>query len=476
MKKKLLFLFLLIFSVLALTYYFYFNSSHNQKNSSVYSYIPADAPIVIVVDFRQVQNIIIKEILSNPLDLFTQSDSSKNYEEIEDILFKIPKAGIDLKQKIIFYKSSDSTVTNWASLVQLKDSSKFRKVFEPVFAKHHFKTFSDHSFYSDSLKFFIAYNAELIFFRYGKLGEIKDSWQNIASTDSLHQHTSVPKLKDATSTCFVWIKENSFAKNIFETTPEMLVEVNFGNGEMLIETTFTDKYDWFKKVVSQQEIEDTSTIYLSTNFTDLTFINQLLNKKAKYRLDSVFRIINLNSTDVINFSNGKLDYVLQGNINEIETHVTYEYDDNFEKKEKKVQNITTYPDYVFVYGLNSIKFKEKLISENRLLEKNNQLLFPNPFHEAYCYSESDKLVVTPQANFPQLPLNLNYPLYFQLDIKKYIKQFQLPQKIDKDKLQNIEKITLTILNTEEEEYKVDLKITLSDKKSNAAISLFRLLE
>lgn len=430
MKKKIVYLVLIILGVVFTVGYFRYNPTVNIINT-----IPASAESVIRINLREVEYIMIKDVLKHPLSYFdfkktTSSGSKKTISLINQI--EIPK-------NLFFYTNSKSLKNTWiSSAVEIKNKEKLFEFFkqEGVVKKNKetvayfaYKKFN-YFVKGDELKMMFSYNditkTELIIDTVFKEG----SYLKESNKDLL-------KLKNSKGLIAMYVKNNGFFE-LKKQSQKILIEGELNNNLFL----------------PYEAVENEQVLALVSGRVNQEFASGFIKKKQK---DKFKKLTNLSLDSINNYWNGELDFSIKSFENKTDTITTYEYDDDFNKIEKKSVDVKIIPNINFRIGGSTIF--DYLYSKKSIQNvEGENIAVLNPLFKTYASKGGKEAVLhsVPNGinNFKEKGSN---KFLFLLNVERYLEKDRGLYSVTNKYLKQIRKVRATITKNNEIKVVIDLK-------------------
>ena len=413
MKKRNIFLLLL----LALAIFGYIKLFYSSININA---VPSNADMVATIDVKKVVRTALWNIIKQPSKL-SWSSSTKDTTGKVDLkdVFEMP----DYAQA---FHIGGEPMQAWYFMLQVKDGELLTK----ALVQYNFKKTTANQYSNDSLKLGVLINDKnIIISSYGldsntNLNKISDL---LFVKKSFLADEKFTKIKNADSHASLFIAANKFLKE------DAIVITNLSNDAINIDVTFTPQ-DAYKFV------ENT----FSTNSNAMIGLGFVQPPANVYALVSdadkanIGKAIGVNLDTLLIPSNKYYNLNMLGIKPRIDSAITYEYDDDFNKVEKVVVNNVDEPDFGFNVIGDSIKYiYNNWVANKTLAITGSDALFrPMPFAKSYCTVTDKQLLIAPKTyvattstqqlnavfylNILVEKLSANYLKYFPEDVKNTI--------------------------------------------------------
>ncbi|QLG45433.1 hypothetical protein [Costertonia aggregata] len=215
----------------------------------------------------------------------------------------------------------------------------------------------------------------------------------------------------------------SNASHIVYTDGKSTSTINFEDGKALLNGTVSSKND-FPNEVSLQMLPNASlSFYFNADFHNQELKERLVQNLGSY---TFFEKHNLNVSEILNRTNGFFSLELNGKTTQIDTIVSYEYDDNFEKVARRTVQEKEVPKIHFNLGSADKSLRKYLRGANAVDSDNIFTLFPLYqlyVKEAGLYTSFDTFT-------GMLPVEKQVSSNFldcKIDFEKLQKDLNLPQ-------------------------------------------------
>ncbi len=313
MRKRLVYILLGITAILLATYFIRYKQASNFTDR-----IPATATAVININTRQLEHHLLIDLLTHPSSYIDFIPSIAE-DSVEEESFSLTK-GISIPKNILLYTENDALEDTWlTSVFEIDDveelsayllSEKFIKQQHgaiDVFKKGNI------SFAIKSKKLIISLNYKSEKDMLGKLEAIFNETNFLLTT--------APLLKTIV---------NSKSDICFASTEKNFLEANFKKGKLEVLGMLNSYSDLFT-ANSQPKFPENSIAYISGKFNKKNSYFQKLLGSDNQRKFEEFTHLSIDS--IISKWDGNFSVNLKSINHKIDSIITYDYDDDFNKVE-----------------------------------------------------------------------------------------------------------------------------------------------
>ena len=410
MKKRYIFLLLL----LAIAVFGYIKLFYSSINKTA---VPSNADMVATIDVKKLARTALWNILKHP-SKWSWSSSPQDTTGKVDLkdVFELP----DYAQA---FHVSGEPIHAWYCMLQVKDTELLAK----ALLQYNFTKLKPNQYVNDSLKLGVLINDKNIILS----SNSSDSTAGLNTVadllfvkKSFLADEKFSKIKNANSHLSILITANKFLKE------DAIINTNLSNDGINIGGTFTPQ-DAYKFV--ENNFSYSSNAMLGLGFVQPPAnVYELISDADKANIS---KAIGVNLDTLMQPSNKYYNLNVLGIKPRIDSAITYEYDDDFNKVEKVVVNNVDEPDFGFNIVGDSVKYiYNNWIANKTLAVTGSDALFrPMPFAKSYCTVTDKQMLIAPktyvaQTNTQQLSavfylnilvekLSANYLKYFPEDVK-----------------------------------------------------------
>ena len=437
MRKKLGSLFVTICIVLIAIYIFRYKLEVVLDGK-----IPKSATEIIHVDLRQIEHHFLADAIKNPSKYINFKTKKKKKESLRKTV-SIPK-------NLLFFTNTSTYKSAWFSnFVNVKNGDKLQR----YLLQEGFKEVT-----SDNLKLFNKDRITIGILNGKIVIAIKKQREDfvVQVFENLFQETSFYEKNDYLLQSIA----NSQSDITYSSAKADFLEANFENGLLEIKGT----------LISELFLDD---IYVDNSENSVGFMAAKVNKKhtlfkslSSHKNGKKFNDFTKLSLDsIIDKWDGRVVIDLNSVDKTIDTIVTYEYDDDFNKIEKKsVQELRT-PDVNFILGSKGSLYTY-FMENNAIRSIDNDTLFTSiPLYKMFVKKQHDELYIFTK-NQLDVRANKEAKIKFRafLDMEKYIKNpLEFSQVSAKDNYLKFIKDTSVELTSDDEFF---LQIHLKEDSRN----------
>ncbi len=375
MIKKIGYFLILVSIVLLIFGYFRYNPTLDYKDK-----IPQTAETVIQVNLREIEYGLVMDFFRNPLSYKSGSETKKKDTLSKSKSFykcvNIPVNTFFYTNKTIFENCFISSFFN------LKDEVSIKKIFKKE--KYKKVVYSEVNVYQKGNLFFALKENQLVcFFKTGKINVASIVAAVFANTEYLDVNNSlITKLKKSNSSITIVTLKNDFIA--FDLNAGFL-EVN-GQFNKEFNAVLPNESKSFGDSLLINVSGKLNTTIVKDNLTD--------SHKVKFK-----KWTTLSLDSILNSWNGDLSFNLASFNQKTDTIITYEYDDDFNKIEKKSIAKNTIPLATLVVEDNQSKLKNYLLSKNVVQEiEGEDILAIMPLFKTVVFNQKNNLWITSGNN------------------------------------------------------------------------------
>ncbi|GAA3607957.1 hypothetical protein Q4Q39_10240 [Flavivirga amylovorans] len=433
MKKKLGYLLLAITIAVLVLYLFRYKRSLIIENK-----IPITATEILQIDLRQIEHHLLVDAIKNPFKYISFKSKEEKHKSSFNNAFVIPR-------NLFFFSNKSNFKGAWFSnAIKIKDHTELRD----CLLQEGFKESTD---------------KKLELFSKGKI-VIAVSGEKVLIVYKKQQHTSV---NTAIQTVF---KETNFYKKdkdllklisnsksdiTYASLDDDLLEADFKKG--LFEIKGTLRSNLFITDTYFKHSDNSIGFFASKINKDHHLFSSFILDKNKKKFDNFTK---LSMDSIVDNWNGNITFNLKAITKEVDTIVTYEYDDDFNKIEKKsVQKLNT-PNTTITLG-NEANLYEYFYKNKAIQIIENDTLFASiPIYKMYARRQDSRLTIFTKKQFrSDLLKEETYKLKAYIDINGYLAnplEFSLTP-IKKDYLQLLRHASAKLTINDELLIQVSLK-------------------
>jgi len=436
MLKKAIYSILLIAATAFTVGYFRYNPTVNFKDK-----IPASANVVIRVNLRTIEYNILKDVLSSPFSYLKLTNSSKKAKKNSLI------NNVEIPTDIFFYSSTKVSKIKWiSSAVKIKNVDCLKTFFKE-------QNLIEKSI--DNIDCFI--NKNIIYcIDKDELKILFTSGETIQSEDELSiVFNDKTYLTNTDNVLKRLIKSDKSI--VVSTKKEDFIEVDTDNEKLLVNGELNKNNQLF--LPYQTKKSDNNIAFVSGKL-NTEFLFSFLDDKVQSKIK---KTTNLSLDSIGNYWNGAINFQLKSFNNKIDTIVTYDYDEDFNKVEKKTIQKTSIPS--FNLELGGVSFFDYLSAKEMIKNvEGGSLLVVNPLFNTYASKNNKSLFLSSNKTSLKRFENLkNDKFSLFLDVEKYIENQTSLYEFSNKKITLIKQVKAVITS----ENKLEGEISLKDTSKNA---------
>ena len=442
MKKKILYTLIGLAVLLLLIYILRYNQSQVFKNR-----VPQSATKVVNVNLRQIENDLLFDFLAHPMAYLK---SRRKKDSIKRKKFPLIN-GVEIPENVLFFSNTTTLDSHWfSSVFKVKDKEKLTHYFlQEKFVK---SSRDGVEFYSKGILVLAFKGKEL-------LHVVKRSSQaDVSKIVAVVFNETTFLSQESTLLKPIITNESDIS---FSSKEDGFLEANFKEG--LFEVTGNLASDFFINNTFPEMVGDPISFFTTKINKDNLQFKEFV-KKGTVKFDE---ITHLSLDSIVNKWNGEVSLNLASVEHTIDTIVTYEFDDDF----NKVKKIATQEKAIPALDLKFGKEEQSDLSEyfwrkNAIQVHDGDTLFTTvPVYKFIAVNTKDNLelsVAKKQMNKGSKKTISKLNFYF--NIEKYLqKPLDFPLKKEQIKVLNLIKTT-SIGWSDENQF--SLKIALKDVDRN----------
>jgi len=438
MRKKLASIFLGILVVLTILYVIRYKRALVFENK-----VPNSTTQVLHINARQIEHHLLMDAIQHPLKYIDFKISDKKKDSLR------LKKTIEIPRNVFFFTNETTFENSWfSSFVKVKKKTKLSQYLEQ---ESFVKTIHDDIMVFSKKDFAIAIKDERLVIAYTKEPQtsvingfkvIFDTVSFLAEESQLLQQI-----------------RNSKSDISYTTIANDFVEANFKDG--LLEVLGALNTDMFLNA-RHDDFNDNSVGYLNAKINkEHTLFKSLIAEKNSQKFNDLTKL----SVDSITSKwNGTLSLNLKTVSKKIDTIVTYEYDDDFNKIEKKTVQELTIPDIDLRFGEGASLF-DYLSNENAIQVIESDTLFTSiPLYKMYAARKAKTVAISTENDFSKPSVTQKrYKLNAYFDIETYVQNPLEFSSLPNNTYTQLLKDTSIQLS---EKNKLSVTITLKDSDRN----------
>ncbi|WP_340154612.1 hypothetical protein [uncultured Winogradskyella sp.] len=394
-------------SILLLVLVGYFGYTHFKKTSVLLNVIHEDAESVIKVGVHDITKTIVLDALSSPSYYWkntkTYKDNKKDDSKEDDGI------GVDLKPyAMAFYtiKHIDNTIF---TTFKIDDIEAFKKYIDKYAKEKSSVIINDAKGYKkltlEKSKLMLAWNSEKIAVALTldtPLDKLKTVFEDVLLKDKLISDKNHDIIKKLSST----------SDHIVFVNKESLITLNFKDkGAIVHGDIYTKDSEIYKTSTTYNSLPEASLqLYFDANF------NNKENEKAfskNFENVSFFSKNNIEVAELANRTNGFFSAAIIGRTTQLDTIISYDYDDNFEKVAVKKLQEKEVPKITINLGVNENESLDTYLKNNGAIA--NDVLLSIPYYTFYA-KENNQIVSFNTTKEKLKTEEKNSASFFKLDV------------------------------------------------------------
>ncbi len=438
MKKRFVLVCVVLVVTLAVIYLYRYRRPLNMEGK-----VPVQATQVVHLNLRQIEHHLLMDVIKSPFEFSSSGKSKMNQDGIglNDV--------ITIPRNIFFYTNTSTLKNGWFSnKIKVKDVGKLHE----YLLKQGFKTETGKQFVKDRIVIGVSANDAIIAYR--------------IADDSIHI-----------------VLSNLIDNNDYQNEDDLIVRtLSNATSDITYTSTGGDSLNAnFKKGAFEILGELNTDLFLTNEFavteSSIAAFNTKINKEHRV-FKSLFKHLDkekfrefskLSMDSIVNKWDGSVVFDLKQIDEKIDTIITYEYDDDFNRIEKQSVQKQLIPNFTLQLGegeeLTEYFYKKNMAK----LVEGDTVFVGMPLYKTYFSNSDNRLLLSSQNNSSiRLQGQTSYKLYSHIAVNKYLKTpleyVDFSNKPFADKI-NIISITLTVDN------KLAVKITLNETEQNFVTTL-----
>ncbi|WP_420552267.1 hypothetical protein [Tenacibaculum aiptasiae] len=432
MIKKIVYSILLILSIIFTVGFFRYNPTVNLSNT-----IPTSAEAIVRINLREAEFNIVKDVVLHPLSYIDFEESSESNSEKRISFFD----QIEIPNNVFFYTNSTILKDLWVSSpVEVKD-----KVGLVSFLKKEGKLIGNKTridcFIYKKLFFLLKENKLSVVYSLKKTTNIDRVLNTVFEKKSYLNENDAKLLKLKNSNGVIAFQSKEFGFFELEKDQEKLILKGGLNEE---DSPFL-AYD-------SQELKEGIASFSGRINKEYLLSSIDAKKKEKFK-----KLTNLSLDSLRNYWNGKIDFSLESFQSKNDTIVTYEYDDDFNKVEKKSIHKSLLPNVCLRIGGDKVY---EYLKRNKGIQnvEGKELLVLNPLFKTYANNEEDELLMSSTYDtVGDFTVDKKNRLSVVFNVESYLEENRGLYTLSNKYLKQVQKIKATVSNDNQLELIVSLK-------------------
>lgn len=396
MKRKWSFVFLSIIGFIIAIYGWRY-----YREIDILNKVPLSATEIVSIDFRQLEHHLLIDFIKNPFDYISDEPSreDKNKPLLKEVV--VPR-------NLFFFTDTSTYKDIWLSnLIMLKNEANFLDyLINENFEKR--KEIDDLRIYAKG-NFFIAIKQEqlILAYQYGNRGSVANSVRSLFNEKTFLTRESKPVqsiIDSEADILYVGLERNFLAANFKQGIFKLEGEINSA-------LFLTGKYPSYA---------NHSIAYCSAKLDKKQSVFYKLLNNIDSKPFEEFTKLSLNK--IIDQWDGSLNFQLTAIENKIDTIVTYDYDEDFNKIEKSSVQETVLPLLELSLGTEGDSLSNYLTSKNAVQVSGSDTLFTSlPLYQLYFQKATNHITIsTNQRKHSTRGKNNKGKLDVYFNLEKYL--------------------------------------------------------
>lgn len=441
MKKKLAYFFIAVVLILTVVYFFRYKQGLQYDDK-----VPASAEAVLHLNLRQIEHHVLFDAIANPFS-YIDISSSKKDDDKKDKVSLLDGVSIP-KNLFLFTNSSNFNGFFISNKLKIKDKTDFEK-------------------FLIQEKFTEQARGEVAVFQKGKLFVAMRNDDFILAFNYKSAQSSPSFFKDIFNNVIFLGEDdallNSIKKStsdgVFVTKSNDYVELALNDGELTINGTLNDSFNWFLPTQTKQ-YNDTAVAFTSGKLNVKTL--QQLTEKQKEKFS---KLTSLSLDAIMQKWSGDFSLNIASIEHKTDTIVTYEYDEDFNKVEKKSTQKLVNPNLNF--NVSGVQLYDYFVAQNAIqLVEGDSLFTTIPLFKLYANHSNETIAISSDKEMKlQNSKTSDSKFSLFLNIEKYLKNQLDFYTIKEDEyIDLLQKMTAFI----SKDNQLSVKIELKNKTRNVA--------
>lgn len=335
--------------------------------------IPKTAEAAVMINARNIERHFLHDVLSNPMSYLRSDMKDAEIDQPKIDIKPTPKKPntpsinlldcIEVPKFALMYREKDS----WkSSPITIKDKAKLSAYLK----QNEFEQLDDQTVYAKGSNHIVI---------------------NQNNVYVIHSERT-PTITELTGSDIEYLEHGNImfeallkgkSDMVYADQAGQYVDLNFDSGAIVI----AGQYDFEILKPSTNVLAAPLMGEISAVF-DVAVLNTLLSndQKSKWRDYSKLNLDSLEQS-----WDGSLNAALQDFVVVADTVITFDYDDDFNKVEKKTVKNTTVADFGIEMGMDTVGFKYLMRKKAIVTENGQQVLAIMPLVKTYCQLESNRL-------------------------------------------------------------------------------------
>lgn len=321
--------------LVAAIYFLVRRASNNQANINVFQAIPDDADGIAVLNVEAFMSLFF----SNLGDVWELKDEFEGNRRTKELNNELQLSGINLSRKVVLYMTGNK----FNVLVPISSEEKFQDYLMKLDEDTPLKSLGNNQYYSSELGGFISFNDKVCFLSQCSNSETSDAqikWNEIKNPTNEKRvlSSTISELAESDQHFSFYMKEDEMAERspFFDHSPAGVTSLTFEDGLIRIKSTLsTANSDVQNPLISGgQSLANDKYMNLHVNLNLSADWSYWLSEQGKYEFEGALDELGISKAFIDSWK-GNFNLALTGIETVTEEVVSYDYDENFNKIEKK---------------------------------------------------------------------------------------------------------------------------------------------
>lgn len=404
MDKKTLIIVVLVFVGSFSVTYFLLKKDKPTSAFNIENYIPiSNHGVVGAINYEAIESIVQKEMFRNPLELMDMKNNFKGNEFIGHLISSLIRGGIDKEQKIIFSLPHDYKKGSFV-LIAIEDSARINEsltkqlgAYSSVKLNVEQTAFSN---YYPKEQIGLVLNEHFLLIAFEDEKETAALWDGIINQTNCYssEFKGIDSIINNEHHISLWTDKTSMISSIVSASEpkldnEWFTHLDFLDGKLVVSASMLTDSTYFPNEITPSYTTDSSALSFHINMKNISDLTNNLDKSVSLKIDSIAELFNINYSEVLGLSNGKLDLNIIGKGIREDKIITYEFDDDFNKVKR--EKVITSPIVNFVMSIgNSNEQMYQYFKDHGVIKVNKgEEIFTNPIGKCYTQTSNTELVL-----------------------------------------------------------------------------------